>query len=99
MWTLSLFQEKPDRVTMCFSLHVLLRLFAYISLCISVSDFRRDINLDRFFVVSGFGLSNELGHFPPLVFWKTVCGAGGFFFFKCWLNAPSVPSVFSFGRF
>ena len=61
----SLFQEKTDRVTMYFSFHVLLGLFAYISLCISVSDFRRDINLDRFFVVSGLALSNELGHFPP----------------------------------
>ena len=30
-----------------------------------MSDFRRDINLDRCFVVSGLALSNELGHFPP----------------------------------
>ena len=90
---------KPNRVTMYFSLHVLLRLFAYMLLCVSVSDFRGDINLDRFFVVSGLGLINELGHSPSSCFWKRVCRAGGFFFFKCWLNAPSVPSVFSLGRF
>ena len=68
VWTLSLFQENPNRVTMYFSLYVLLRLFAHILLCISVSDFRGDFNLDRFFVVSGFGLINELGHFPSSCF-------------------------------
>ena len=95
VWTLSLFQKTPTG-SQCIFLSMCCCVCLLTYCCAFLCPISEGILIWTGFLLSlVFALLTSWDIFPPLVFWKRVCGAGGCFFFKRWLNAPSVPIVSS----